>query len=62
MLIEPLVRFIVLVKFGLHVLTGAYWEKAAHSAYDMFYILSTCTLLLSIWVFPTSVFEVGISF
>ena len=36
---------------------AAYWEIAAHSAYDMF-----SKYLIVNLVFPDSVFEVGISF
>ena len=38
---------------------AAYWEIAAHSAYDMF---SGYKYLIVNLVFPTSVFGVGISF
>ena len=38
---------------------AAYWEIAAHSAYDMF---STYKYIIVNLVFPTSVFGVGISF
>ena len=38
---------------------AAYWEIAAHSAYDMF---SMYKYLIVNFVFPTLVFGVGISF
>ena len=38
---------------------AAYWEIAAHSAYDMFYMYKSLIVNL---VFPTSVFGEGISF
>ena len=38
---------------------AVYWEIAAHSAYDMFY--KNVHLIVNS-VFPTSVFEAGISF
>ena len=37
---------------------AAYWEKAAHSAYDMFSIHMYKYLIVYL-VFPTSVFGVG---
>ena len=38
---------------------AAYWEKAAHSAYDMSFVyVSDCYFSF----FPTSVFGMGISF
>ena len=38
---------------------AAYWEIAAHSAYDMF---SKYKYLIVNLVFPTSLFGVGVSF
>ena len=56
MLFDPYMRFHIFI-LGNRV--TAYWEIAAHSAFDMF---SKCWYLIGNLVFPTSVFGVGISF